>query len=151
PDGFQADSVRVELIRIHFYSNRWARAAPREDLSNAFDLRQLLRQDGISGVINLRWRNIFGRKRKQQDRRVSRIGLAIIWLAGQISGKLAARRVDGRLHITGGDIDVAIQVELQRDSRGAQAARGSHLRHAGDAPELALQRSSYGRRHSLWT
>ena len=42
---------------------------------------------------------------------------AIGRIAGQVGGQLAARGVDGCLHIAGGGIDVAVEIELQRDGR----------------------------------
>ena len=90
-------------------------------------------------------------KRQQQDRRVGGIDFAIGGLAGKIGGKLAARGVDGGLHVARGGVDVAVQIELQSDVGGAEAAGGSHLRDAGDAAELALERSGHGGGHGFRT
>jgi len=59
-----------------------------------------------------------------------------------MSAGSCARRVDGGFHSSSGGLIVAIQIELQRDARGVPSDAGRrHLRDAGDAAELALQRS----------
>ena len=45
-----------------------------------------------------------------------------VGLFGRFGGQLAARRVDGGLHVARGGIDIAAQIELQRDVGAAQAA-----------------------------
>ena len=77
------------------------------------------------------------------------IHFAIGWIARQVRGQLAARRIDGGLHVARGGIDVAVQIELQRDAGRAQLARRCHLVDAGDAAELPLQRSRHRRCHGL--
>ena len=129
--------------------NGGPRTAPGKNLADALHLSQLLSPDGIGGVVNLRGRNIFRCQREEKDGRVGRIGLAIGRLAGKIGRKLAARGIDSSLHIARGGIDVAIEIELQRDSSGTEAAGGSHLRNASDAAELSFERSGHGGGHGL--
>src|SRR5713226_3447736 len=150
-NGLETDVVRVELIGIHFHAYRRARTAHGRNLTDAVDLREFLRQDRIRRIVDLRGRNVFRGEREKQDGRVRGIGLAIGRLPGQIGRELAARRIDGCLNVARRGVDVAVQVKLQRDSRGAQPARRRHLRNAGDAAELALQRRGYGRSHGLRT
>ena len=57
--------------------------------------------------------------------------------------------VDGRLHVTGRAVDVPVQVELEDDARGAQAAAGGHLGHPGDAAQGPFQRRGHGGGHGL--
>jgi hypothetical protein len=64
-------------------------------------------------------------------------------LDGQIGRQIAARRVDGGLHVARGRVDVAVQVELQGDAGRAQAARRGHLGDRRDAAELALERRGH--------
>src|SRR5258708_7772134 len=80
-----------------------------------------------------------------------RIELAVGGLAGKIWRKVAASRVDGGLNVARGGVDVSIEIELQRYARVAKAARGSHLRDAGDAAELPFQRRSHSGGHGLRT
>ena len=68
------------------------------------------------------WRQ---RRRSQpqlQNRRVGRIHFAPVRIARKIGGKLAARRVDGRLNVARRRVDIAVQIELQRDAGRAQRA-----------------------------
>ena len=93
--------------------------------------------------------NVAGSQREQHDRRIGRIDLAIGGLPGKIGGKLAASGVDGGLNVARGGVDVAIEIKLKNDAGGTEAARGGHLRDAGDASELALERRSDGRGHGF--
>ena len=55
---FQTDSVAIELIRVHFDTHGGAGAAPGKYLADAFDLRELLGKDGISGIVDFRGWNV---------------------------------------------------------------------------------------------
>ena len=146
-NGLETDAVAVELIGIGFNPNGGTRASPNEDLADTFDLSELLRQDGIGGVINLRRPKIVRSQRQNHDGGVRRIDLAVRGLAGKIGGKLIARGVDGGLHVASGSVDIAIEIKLKRDASGSEAAGGGHLRDTSNAAELALERSSNGRSH----
>ena len=89
------------------------------------------------------------RERQDDRRRIGRIDLAVRRVARQVRRQLAARGVDRGLHVAGGRVDVARQIELQHDARAAQPARRRHLGHAGNAAELALERRRDGRRPSF--
>src|SRR6266403_3535170 len=136
---FEADSIAVELVRVHFDAHGGTRTAPGKNLADAFHLRELLREDGIGSIVDLRGRNIFGTQRQQHDRGIGRIDLAVAGLTGKIGRKLAAGGVDGGLNVARGSIDVAVEVKLKSNAGGTEPARGSHLRDAGDAAELALK------------
>ena len=86
-----------------------------------------MREDGIRGVVNLRQQDVVGSHRQHHDRRIGGIHFPVAGLAGQIGGKLAARGVDGGLHVARGGVDIAIQIELQRDVGGAELAGRGHL------------------------
>ena len=58
--------------------------------------------------------------REDQDRRIGGIDLAVGGRGGQVFRQLAAGGVDGRLHVLRGGVDVAVEVELQRDLRRAR-------------------------------
>ncbi len=70
---------------------------------------------------------------------------------GRFDGQKSRRGVDGRLHFARRRIDVAAQIELQRDLRGSDRAAGRHFRDARDARELLLERSGDRSRHHLGT
>ena len=108
-----------------------------------------LGEDGIGSIVDLRGRDIVRSQREHQDRRISRISFSICGLAGKIGGKLAASRIDGGLNVAGGGVDIAIQIELESNTSGPEAARGSHLRNAGNAAELALKGRGHCGGHGL--
>src|SRR6266403_3817886 len=136
---FEADSVAVELVRVHFDAHGGTRTAPGKNLADAFYLRELLREDGIRSIVDLRGRNVFGTQRQQHDRGIGRIDLSVAGLTGKIGRKLAAGGINGGLNVARGSIDVAVEVKLESNAGGAEPARGSHLRDASDAAELALE------------
>ena len=88
-------------------------------------------------------------ERQDHDRRVGRVDLAVGGARRQVGGQLAAGGVDRRLHVARRAIDVAIEVELQRDRRGAERARRRDLGDPGDAAEAPLERRRHRRRHRL--
>ena len=89
------------------------------------------------------------RQRQDQDRRVGRIDLAVGRIARQVGRQIGARGVDRRLHVARGAVDVAVEVELQRDARLADAALRGHLGDVGDLAEMAFERLGDAGRHRL--
>ena len=69
--------------------------------------------------------------------------------ARQIVRQLPARGVDRRLHVLGGGVDVAIEVELHGDRGAARCRCRRHLRDARNLRELPLERLRDRRRHRL--
>ena len=59
-------------------------------------------------------------QRQNHDRRIGRVDLAIRRIARQVRRQLAARRIDGRLHVARRGIDIPVQIELQRDAGAAE-------------------------------
>ena len=59
---------------------------------------------------------------------------------GISGGSCRAALRDHRLHVLGGGVDVAVEVELERDVRAAERAGGGHRVEAGDRRELLLER-----------
>jgi hypothetical protein len=62
---------------------------------------------------------------------------------------LPARGVNRRLHIACSGINVAIQVKLQGDARGAEEAGGGHFVEPGNAAELAFEGGGHGGGHDV--
>ena len=89
-----------------------------------------------------------GGEGQDEDRRVGRVDLAVRGVVRQRRRQVAARGVDGRLHVAGGAVDVAVQVELQDDRRRAQRcwstssrsrpAMWPNCRSSGAATEVAI-------------
>src|SRR5206468_3039149 len=64
-------------------------------------------------------------------------------------GQQRHRLGNGRFHVHGGAIDIAVEAELQGDVGGSLAAVGNHRVQAGDGRELPLQRRRHGGSHSV--
>ena len=140
----EADAELVEHGRIRLDPHRGPSAAPYVDLPHAFHLGELLRQDRIRGVVEAGNFNGLRSEGQNHDGRIGRVHLAVDGIARQVGRQLAARRVNGGLHVARRGVNAAVEVELQDDVRRAELARRGHLRNAGDAAELALERRRHG-------
>ena len=83
-----------------------------------------LRQDRVGVIVDLVDRHRVGMDGVDQDRAVGRIDLLVGRRVRQVLGQQAAGRVDRGLHVLRRAVDVARQVELQRD-RGRAERRSS--------------------------
>ncbi len=119
------------------------------DLRDALHSRQLLCQDREGVFVRFVNRHRIGMDDIDQDRAIRGIGLSISRWVRQIFGQNSGCGVDRGQHVLRGAVDVALEVELHRDRRGADPARRGHLRQAGDGRELLLERGRDGRRHRL--
>ena len=88
-------------------------------------------------------------QRQIQNRLVGRIHLLIRRRAGQILRQVAGRLRNHGLHVLRRRVQIAAQIELQRDLRGALRTRRGHRVHAGDGGELFLQRHRHRRGHGV--
>ena len=84
-------------------------------------------------------------QRQRDDRRVRRVHLGVGRRIGKIARQRRAGGVDRRLHVLRGAVDVAVEVELQRDLADAERARRGHHRQRRDLAELPLQRRRHQR------
>src|SRR5882672_4499115 len=84
---------------------------------------------------------------EDQDWRIGRIYLLVVWRRRKGLRQLPAGGVDRRLDIAGGGIDVATEVELHGDRADAEHARRRHLGDAGNFRELTLEWGRHRRRH----
>ena len=115
-----AQAVAGELRRVDVHPHRWQRAAARGDLADALNLRELLLDDGGSLVVQLGRIEFFRGQAQDHDRRVRRVDLPVGRVAGQVGRQVRARGVDGGFHVAGRAVDVAVEVELDGDGRGAE-------------------------------
>ena len=145
----EADAELAHQRGVELRAHGGARAAAHEHLADAVDLGELLRQDRVRGVVDAADRHGVRREREDHDGRVRRVDLPVGRIVRQVRRQLAARGIDRGLHVAGRRVDAPVQVELQHDRGGPEEARGGHLGHAGDAPELALQRRRHRRGHRL--
>ena len=113
---------------------------PIVDLGDAGDLAEMLHQNIFGVIVDLGQRHQVGGQGEDHDRRVGRVDLAIGRRRRQVLRQLSARRIDRRLDVLCRAVDVARQVELNRDRAVAKDAARRHLGDAWDLTELALQR-----------
>ncbi len=103
---FKAEVVSGELRGIGLDAHGGLLAAGDGDQADAGDLRNLLREVGVGGVLDLVQRQRVGGERQRHDRRVGGVHLAVDGRVGQVGGQEAVGRVDGRLHFLLGHVDV---------------------------------------------
>src|SRR6266849_11196172 len=114
-DGVQTHAQLVQKHGIDFGADSWFGAAAVKDLPDAIYLGQFLGENRVRGVVDFGERDGVGAECQDQDGRIRRVDLAIGRIAGKVGGQLAARRIDGGLHVASGGIDVAAEVELEND------------------------------------
>ncbi len=83
-DCIETHAVVAELHGVQLNANGGLGAAADKHLSDALDLRDLLRQDRVRHVVDLRLRNHVRGQRKNQDWRLSWVGLAIAGILRQV-------------------------------------------------------------------
>ena len=142
-DILEADAVFVQCRRVKLDPDRRKGSAAHKHLTDAVYLGELLPHDARRRVIELCDRERIRLEGNDENRRVRGIPFPIPGRGREVGRQEAFGRIDGRLHVPGRPVDVAVQVELEDDGRGAPVARRRHFRDAGDATELPLQ----GRRH----
>src|SRR6185312_15922907 len=86
---------------------------------------------------------------EREDRRVRRVALAVRRRRGERARQERRGRVDRRLHVLLGRVDVAIERELERDLRAPEARDRRHLLERRHLPELPLERRRDRRGHRL--
>jgi hypothetical protein len=149
PHVLEANAKPREPGRIELDAYCRQRAAAHGHLSDAGDLGELLLEDGRCRVVHMPRINRVRREREKQDRRVGRVELAVGRFARQVGGQLSRRGVDRGLDVACGAVDVAVEIEGQRDAGRAQVARRGQLGQPGNAPELALERGRNRGGHRL--
>src|SRR5207248_10054887 len=110
-------------------------------------LGNLLRQRGVGKIFHLGKRERVRCEREGEDGGVSWIDLAIDGGVRELSGQINAACVYCGLHLLFGNVDVLVEVELQRDDRAPEGTRRGHLAEAWNLAELAFERSSHRRCH----
>ena len=146
---FQADAVFVEGAGIELDADGRRRGAVERDIADARNLRQLLLDDVAGLVVDLPGRQGLGGHGQDQDGKVGRIELAVGGVGAQPPRQVGARGIDRGLHVTGGAVDVAVDVELQHDLGGIDVAARRHLGDAGNGAQMPLQRRRHAGRHGF--
>src|SRR5262249_43509154 len=135
-DVLELQAHRGELHRIDLYTHRRLLLAAHTHVSDAGQLRELLSDHGLGVIVDLGHRQYVRGHREDDDRVVSRVVLAVRGWRGQVLRQLPTGGVDGRLDVARRGIDVAVEIELQRDLCTAEHTGRGHLRYAGNLRKL---------------
>ena len=144
-----AEPVGGEPRHVGLDAHGRADAALDRHVADAGHRRQALGDERVGEVAQVAHRDDVGGQRQRDDGRVGRVHLRVGRRIGQVARQRRAGGVDRRLHVLRGGVDVAPEVELQRDLAEPVGARRGHGRQRRDLPELALQRGGDQRRHGL--
>ena len=144
PHVLEADAVFVDRLRNEIDPHRRQRTAADDDFADALDLRQLLRQHGRCGVIQIAARHRVRCQGQDDDWRIGRIDLAVGRIGSQAGRQVGAGRIDRGLYVARRAVDIPVQPELQGDARRSHGRGGGHLGHVGDLPEMTLERACDG-------
>ena len=142
---FEIDAVGGQSGRVGLDAHGRLLSAGDADQADAGDLGDLGGEARVGEIFDLGERQHVGGEGQGQDRSIGRIGFAVDGRRGQVGRKITLRRIDGRLHLLLGHIDIEAELELHDDDRDASGAGRSHLAEPGDLAELALQGRSDGR------
>ncbi|MGY3359021.1 hypothetical protein ACVWZK_005684 [Bradyrhizobium sp. GM0.4] len=136
---FHGYAIGGEPREIRLDADGWLQSAEHRDAPDAGNLAQPLRQKRIGDVAHRPQRDCVGAQRQRHHRRIGRVHLGVGRRIRQRLGQHAGRRVDRSLDVLGGTVDVAVEIELQRDLADAERARRVHRRQRRDLAELPLQ------------
>ena len=111
--------------------------------------RQTLCHQRVGEVGERAQRYGVGCESERDDRRIGRVELGVGRRIGEVARQGGTCRVDGRLHVLRGGVDVPIESELQRDLADAEGRGRRHGGERRDLPELTLQRRGHQVGHGL--
>ncbi len=141
--------ARRQFARIEIDPDGVFLRAEHVHLRDAVDHRQPLRDRLLRVLVDHRQRQRGRSQHEQDDRLIAGIRLLVRRRRRHLRRQRARRAPDHGLHVLRGGVDVAAQIELQRDVGRALLARRVDVAQAGDARELLLERQRHGRRHRL--
>ena len=143
-----ADAAGGERPRVELDAHRVLLRAEDLDLGHAGDRRDPLRHHRLAVLVELRERQRRRGQREVEDRLVGRVDLLVRGRARHVGRQLPRRGRDRRLHVLGGGVEVAAQVELQGDRGRALHARSSSSSRARRSSRTAARAASRRRRPS---
>ena len=124
-------------IRLNAYGR--ALSTADTDEADTGKLRDFLGEGRVRQVFHFGQRETRRGKGKCQDGRIRGVDFAVDGRIGQALRKQIRCAIDGRLNFLLGDVNVKVQLELQRDDRATERARRSHLIQPGNLAELTLE------------
>ena len=148
-DILEPEAHRRELGGVDLYADGALLTAVHSDQPDAGHFAEALDNTLLDDLVEAAERHRLRRDRQDQDRRVAGVHLAEHGRRRHAARQHAGGSSDRRLHVLAGGVDVAAQDELEHDRRHAEAAGRRHRGHAGDTPELMLERDGDGGLHRL--
>ncbi len=148
-DVLQIDAARGKRLRIELHPHGGLLLAAEADEADARYLRNLLQQDVFRIGVHRGQRQAVRGQAEYEDRRIGRIDLADRRRVGNARRQKRTSGVDCRQRIADRSVDLAVQIELQRDLGVAKCARRRHLGETRNLAELEFERRRDRRRHGL--
>ncbi len=150
-DFVDADAARRKRLRIELNPHRVLLRSVNLHLRDAANHRDALGEVSLRVLIDLRNRHRVRAEPQVEDRLIGRINFAIRRRTRHPLRQFGLRLRDRRLHVLRAGVDIAREIELQRDVGPALDVRRGHRVEAGDRRELFLERRRDRRRHRLGT
>ena len=148
-DFVDADLPRRQRVRIHLRVNGVFLRAQHLHLGHAGNHGNAL-GDARFGVFVQRPERQRGRGEGEiEDGLIGGVDLGEGGRRGHALGQHARSLGDGRLHVHGGAVELAAQVEFQRDLGIAERVRRRHGAQPGDHRELIFERRGHRRGHGF--
>ena len=123
---FHRNAVGREPRQVGLHPHRGLQPAENGDAADAGNLAEPLAQDRIGDIAHRAQRNRVRGQRQCQHRRVGRVDLGIGRRIRQRLRQNAGGGVDRGLDVLGGAVDVAVEIELQRDLADAERTGRLH-------------------------
>ena len=145
----EADAARGERGGVDLDPHRIWSLAEDPGLGDALHRRQLLRQDRVGVIVDLVDRQCIGVDGVDQDGTIRGVGLPVGRRVRQVFREETGGGVDRGLDVLRRTVDVALEIELQRDRERAGAARRGHLLESRYRRKLLLERRRNCRCHGV--
>ena len=143
------DLPRRQRSRVELDPHRVLLRPEHLHLRHALHHRNPLPQQRFRVFVHHVERQRLRAEREEIDRLVGRIHFVECRRARHVRRQLPLHARNGRLHVLRRAVDVAAQVELQRDVRRAERAGRRHRIDARNRRELLFKRRRHGRRHRV--
>ena len=120
PNVFQTQSIRSQRRGIGLNAHGRLLSAADRNQADAGQLRNFLGQSGVGEIFNFRQRQGVRSQGQRKNGRVCRIHLAVDRRIRQVARKISSGGVDRGLNLLFLDVNVLVEIELQRNDGAAQ-------------------------------
>jgi hypothetical protein len=148
-DLVDADLLGFQFVWIHLNAHGVPGRALHVDLRDAADGRDARRQNIFRVGIDGRHVERVRRQVDRQNRLIGRVHLAERGRCDERGRQQRHGGGDGGLNVDCRAVDVAVQIECQRDVAAARVAGRGHFIDAGNRGELPLEWTGHCRRHGV--